>query len=78
MNFGWGLTPKVNGAATCKILSNGVQVSIDSGPLQPVDYGDNRTDIAGAFPGFSNSNAAGGHYILNDGAEPTGRTRSAG
>jgi hypothetical protein len=65
VNFGWGLTPKVNGAATCKILSNGVQVSIDSGPLQPVDYGDNRTDIAGAFAGFSNSNAAGGHYVFN-------------
>ncbi len=64
-NFGWGLTPKVNGAATCKIQSNGVQVSIDSGPLQPVVYGDVRPDIAGAFAGFSNSAAAGGHYILD-------------
>src|SRR5207237_3802423 len=52
-NFGWGLTPKVSGAATCKIQPSGVQVSIDSGPLQPVVYGDARTDIAGAFPGFS-------------------------
>ncbi len=64
-NFGWGLTPKVNGAATCKIQSNGVQVSIDSGPLQPVVYGDARTDIAAGFPGFSNSAAAGGHYIFD-------------
>src|SRR5439155_14639459 len=64
-NFGWGLTPKVNGAATCKIQANGVQVSIDSGPLQPVVYGDARTDIAGAFPGFSNTAAAGGHYIFD-------------
>jgi hypothetical protein len=64
-NFGWGLTPKVNGAATCKIQPNGVQVSIDSGPLQPVVYGDARTDIAGAFPGFSNTSAAGGHFIFD-------------
>ena len=64
-NFGWGLTPKVNGAATCKIQSNGVQVSIDSGPLQPVVYGDARPDIAGAFPGFSNSAAGGGHFIFD-------------
>src|SRR5207244_9062517 len=42
-NFGWGLTPKVTGVATCKIQSNGVQVSIDSGPLQPVVYGDVRS-----------------------------------
>ncbi len=64
-NFGWGLTPKVNGIATCKIPSTGVQVSIDSGPLQPVTYGDVRGDIAGAFAGFSNSAAAGGHYIFD-------------
>jgi hypothetical protein len=64
-NFGWALTPKVNGVATCRIPSNGVQVSIDSGPLQPVVYGDARSDIAGAFPGFSNSTAAGGHFIFD-------------
>jgi hypothetical protein len=64
-NFGWGLTPKVNGAATCKIQPSGVQYSIDSGPLQPVVYGDARTDIAGAFTGFSNTTAAGGHAIID-------------
>jgi hypothetical protein len=64
-NFGWGLTPKVGGAATCKIQASGVQYSIDSGPLQPVVYGDVRTDIAGAFPGFSNTAAAGGHAIID-------------
>ena len=64
-NFGWGLTPKVNGVATCKIQPTGVQVSIDSGPLQPVVYGDARADIAGAFPGFSNTAAAGGHFIFD-------------
>ena len=64
-NFGWALTPKVNGVATCKIPSTGVQVSIDSGPLQPVVYGGARADIAGAFPGFSNTDAAGGHFIFD-------------
>jgi hypothetical protein len=64
-NFGWGLTPKVNGAATCKIQASGVQYSIDSGPLQPVVYGDARTDIAGAFTGFSNTATAGGHAIID-------------
>jgi hypothetical protein len=64
-NFGWGLTPKVNGIATCKIQPSGVQYSIDSGPLQPVVYGDARADIAGAFAGFSNTAAAGGHAIID-------------
>jgi sugar lactone lactonase YvrE len=64
-NFGWGLTPKVNGVATCKIQPSGVQYSIDSGPLQPVVYGDARADIAGAFTGFSNTAAAGGHAIID-------------
>jgi hypothetical protein len=64
-NFGWALTPPVNGVAACKIQPSGVQYSIDSGPLQPVVYGNPRSDIAGAFPGFSNSSAAGGHAIID-------------
>jgi hypothetical protein len=64
-NFGWGITPKVNGVATCKIQPSGVQYSIDSGPLQPVVYGDVRPDIAGGFAGFSNTAAAGGHAIID-------------
>jgi hypothetical protein len=59
-NFGWALTP-----GTCTIPANGVQVSIDSGPLQPVSYGDARSDIAGAFPGYTNAAAAGGHYTFD-------------
>jgi hypothetical protein len=64
-NFGWALTPKVNGTATCKIQPFGVQYSIDSGPLQPAVYGDARPDIVGAFPGFSNTTAAGAHAIID-------------
>jgi hypothetical protein len=64
-NFGWALTPKVNGAATCRVPASGVQVSIDSGPLQPVVYGSARSDVAASFPGFSNSDAAGGHFLFD-------------
>jgi hypothetical protein len=42
-----------------------VQVSIDSGPLTPVTYGDARSDIASAFAGHTNAAAAGGHYTLD-------------
>ena len=42
-----------------------MQYSIDSGPLQPVVYGDARADIAGGFAGFSNTAAAGGHAIID-------------
>jgi cytochrome c peroxidase len=72
INFGWAITPRVNGAATCKIQPGGIQVSIDSGPLQSVVYGDPRTDIAAAFPGFSNTAAAGGHFVFDAGALPAG------
>ncbi len=34
-------------------------MAIDSGPLTAVTYGGNRTDIAGAFPGFSNRGQCG-------------------
>jgi uncharacterized repeat protein (TIGR03803 family) len=65
VNYGWTLTPRVNGAATCKVQPSGVRVSIDSGPLQPVVYGDNRPDVAAAFPGFSNSSTASGYYVFD-------------
>jgi hypothetical protein len=64
-NFGWALTPMVGGAATCRIKPSGVQVSIDSGPLQPVVYGGLRSDVAARFPAFSNSTGAGGHFIFD-------------
>jgi YVTN family beta-propeller protein len=62
-NFGWALTP--NATPSCTIPPNGVRVSIDSGPLVPVSYGDMRADIAAAFPGYTNTNGAGGAYYLD-------------
>jgi hypothetical protein len=58
---GWVLTP----GATCTISSSGVSASIDSGPLVSVLYGQARPDIATAFPGFTNSDNAGGALALD-------------
>jgi sugar lactone lactonase YvrE len=60
-NFGWALTP----GPSCTIANPNVQVSIDSGALTPVVYGDARSDVAAAFPGYTNAAAAGGHYTLD-------------
>jgi hypothetical protein len=62
-NYGWALTPKSTPA--CTIGPSGVQVSIDSGPLMPVTYGAARTDIAAAFPGYTNTAGAGGAYYVD-------------
>ncbi len=62
-NYGWALTPAA--AASCTIGPAGVQVSIDSGPLQPVSYGDLRPDIAAAFPGSTNAGGAGGAFYID-------------
>src|SRR5204863_1548426 len=65
VNFGWSLTPPVNGTKICGIPAGGVQVSIDSGSLQPVAYGDARPDIAAGFPALPNATAAGAHFVLD-------------
>jgi CSLREA domain-containing protein len=62
-NFGWALTP--NATPTCVINNGSVFMSIDSGTLVPVNYGDARTDIAAAFPGFSNGAGAGGAFYFD-------------
>jgi hypothetical protein len=75
-NFGWALTPLPNSSDTriCKIEpgvgSSTVAFAIDSGVLTPVEYKDQRSDIATFFPGHSNNNAgmndgAGGAYFIN-------------
>lgn len=60
-NFGWALTP----GPSCSIANPNVQISIDSGTLTPVVYGDARSDVAAAFPGYTNAAAAGAHYTLD-------------
>ena len=62
-NYGWALTPQRT--PPCTITNGNVLVGIDSGALAPVNYGDLRTDIVAAFPGFSNSANAGGAYHID-------------
>ncbi|MCJ7580568.1 MAG: Ig-like domain-containing protein, partial [Candidatus Aminicenantes bacterium] len=65
VNFGWALTPP---ASTNKFIpydGSTVYWSIDSVIIGSVDYGDNRTDIAGAFPECLNANTAGGHKYID-------------
>jgi hypothetical protein len=62
-NFGWALTP--NATPSCVITNGNVFMAVDSGALQAVNYGDLRPDIAAGFPGFSNSNNAGGAFALD-------------
>ena len=66
-NYGWALTPNPNSTdpRTCAIADGNVFVSIDSGPLVAVSYGDLRPDIASWFPGFSNGVGAGGAYYID-------------
>jgi len=58
---GWALTP----GASCTIGGAGLSMSIDAGPLVPVLYARARADIAAAFPGFTNSDQAGGTVWLD-------------
>jgi len=60
-NYGWALTP----GTSCTVSGGSVQVGVDSGPLQAVSYGGARTDIAGAFPGYTDSAHAGGAFPLD-------------
>jgi hypothetical protein len=66
-NFGWALTANPNSTDPrgCTIANGNVFMAVDSGPLQAVNYGDTRTDIAQQFPAFSNGVGAGGAFYLD-------------
>jgi hypothetical protein len=60
--YGWALTP----AGGCTVSGGQQYMTIDSAPPNfPISFGANRTDIASAFPGFADSNAAGGAVVLD-------------
>jgi hypothetical protein len=73
-NFGWALTPNPNTTdpRTCAVTNGNVFVGINSAPLVPVTYGDPRSDIAGFFPGFSNSDGPSGAYLIDTTTLPNG------
>jgi hypothetical protein len=62
LNWGWALTPMPN-----KIPTNGstIYVWVDGVKLGHPTYNIYRSDIAGLFPSYANSNGAVGYYYLN-------------
>jgi phosphodiesterase/alkaline phosphatase D-like protein len=62
VNFGWALTPQPN---TIPIDGSTMLVWVDGVPLGNPVYNQYRSDIADLFPGYNNSNGAGGHFYLD-------------
>jgi phosphodiesterase/alkaline phosphatase D-like protein len=62
VNFGWTLTPQPN---TIPIDGSTIYVWVDGVPLGHPGYNKFRSDIAELFPGYNNSDGAGGHFYLD-------------
>jgi len=62
VNFGWALTPPPNAIPTD---GSTIRVWVDGKPLGHPVYNLFRQDIAQFFPGYANSDGAGGYYTLN-------------
>ncbi len=62
INFGWVLTPYPN---MIPIDGSTISVYVDGKPIGNVVYNQYRVDIATLFPGYANSNGAGGYYYIN-------------
>ncbi len=62
VNFAWALTPLPN---TIPKDGSTINVWVDGVPLGNPVYNRYRSDIAGLFPGYNNSNGAGGHFYLD-------------
>ena len=62
VNFAWVLTPLPN---TIPKDGSTINVWVDGVPLGNPVYNRYRSDIAGLFPGYNNSNGAGGHFYLD-------------
>jgi hypothetical protein len=62
VNFGWALTPQPN---TIPIDGSTIFVWVDGVPLGHPVYNDHRPDVADLFPGYNNSDGAGGHFYLD-------------
>jgi hypothetical protein len=62
VNFGWALTPQPN---TIPVDGSTITVWVDGLPYGKPVYNCYRPDIAGLFPGYNNSNRAGGYLHLD-------------
>ncbi|MFC2168715.1 peptidoglycan DD-metalloendopeptidase family protein [Acidobacteriota bacterium] len=65
INFGWALTPPGQTNKYIPYDGSTLKWMIDSVVIGNVDYGDNRTDIAGNFPECLNADTAGGHKYID-------------
>jgi hypothetical protein len=61
MVFGWAISPR----ATIPTNGSTITVYVDGNPVGHPTYNQYRADIAGMFPGYSNSNGAVGFLPLN-------------
>jgi hypothetical protein len=62
VNFGWALTPL---PAAIPTDGSTIGVYVDGVPLGNATYNQYRSDIAGAFPGYANSNGAVGFRVID-------------
>jgi hypothetical protein len=62
VNFGWALTPQPN---TIPVDGSTLHVWVDGVPPGKPVYNRYRQDIATLFPGYKNSNGAGGYFYLD-------------
>jgi phosphodiesterase/alkaline phosphatase D-like protein len=62
VNFGWALTPQPN---TIPTDGSTIVVWVDGIPLGNPVYNQYRDDVASMFPGYNNSDGAGGYFYLD-------------
>jgi len=62
INYGWALTPVPN---TIPIDGSTISVWVDGKNIGHPVYSQYRSDVATIFPGYFNSNGAGGYFFLN-------------
>jgi hypothetical protein len=62
VNYGWALTPKPN---TIPTDGSTIVVWVDGRPLGNPVYNQYRDDVASMFPGYNNSDGAGGYFYLD-------------
>jgi len=69
INFGWALTPVPN---TIPVDGSTISVWIDGKNIGHPVYNQYRSDVAALFPGYANSNGAGGYYFIDTGKYDNG------
>lgn len=69
VNFGWALTPQPN---VIPASGSSITVLIDGASVGHPVFNNARSDIAGLFPGYRNSNGAVGYFVIDTTRYPNG------